>query len=420
MDALSRMNKAPFTLPSWDQVNILRDPPRSIHTRKKERVEAGDITHNIREMKDRTSDNILRFARGQNPMVSVSYSNHGTNSSGVEASNPYKVVRDGAFRPPMLRPVEDLQPLSRRKFERPARQTAKGVNVANFQFKNLSEQTIDKEVLKGSIAPRTTRNIAGQAIETYVGNSILDPLQYSAVSKVSSRLSSQNNERGSLSENGYLKDRDNISTYTNKRLTANTQNNIDKNIAQKTRDYIWSSVGTAKSVPLYTKNNQGYAIDPDALKLKVESKNASTNRRGQYSRKVDINGDNVPELVRSLPSASTTTNKRVNAGSRTMNRDVGELETNRPTVYSKANRRMLSGAADHERTNATASNVERKQRPRYGSYHDRVVIGAKGIRYNDIPDLPNKDPRKGSKLQQPPYTIENEPNSTRNGYGPLW
>ena len=483
MDALSRMRKAPVTLPGWEQVNILRDPPRSIHTRKKERVEAGDITHNLREMGDRTSDSIMRFARGQNPMVSVSYSNHGTNASGVEASNPYKAIRDGAFRPPILRPVEDLQALSRRQFARPARQTAKGVNVANFQFKNLSEQTIDKQVLKGSIAPRTTRNIAGQAIETYVGNSILDPLQYSVASKISSKLSSGDTNKGDISKDGYIKDplqysvsskissklssgdtnkgdiskdgyikdRENLSTYTNKRVSTSNGQMLDYIMTQKTKDYLWSAIEAVKSTPLFTKNQHGYAIDPNALKQKIESKNGSTNRsgqytrkvnvsgdsvselqgnrpmvstttnrRGQYMRKVDVNGDSVPELLGNRPTVSTTTNKRGNTATTSISRDIRDLELNRPSVSGVANRRMLTGAADHERTNLTASNIEKKARPRYGSYQDRVVIGAKGIRYNEIPDLPNKDPRKGTKLQQPPYTIENETITTRNGYGALW
>ena len=481
MDALSRMNKAPVTLPSWEQVNILRDPPSSIHTRKKERVSEGDVTHNIREMKDRTSDNILRFARGQNPMVSVSYSDHGGNKSGVEASNPYKVMRDGAFRPPMFRPIEDLQPLSRQKFERPARQTAKSVNVANFQFKNLSEQTIDKEVLRGSIVPRTTRNIAGQAVETYVGNTILDPLQYSVATQVSSKLSSER-ERDALSDGRHLTERKYGSVASNKKVndggpdwiddrTSNnstsdylwssvssnkkvndggpeliddrTSNNStsdylwssvssnkkvndggpelidDRTSNNSTSDYLWSSVSSNKQSSLYSNTTPDYRKE---LKRKLDDRNGTTNLRGKYTRKVDVNGDLAPEVLASRPVITVEGKRSVSGrGSVSRNREVSELQLNRPSTFGSANRSGLSASTgDVSRTNSLASSIERLNRPRYGAFEDRVVIGARGPRYNIIPHLPNKDPRKGSRFQQPSFTIENENITNESGYGPNW
>ena len=450
MDALSRMNKAPVTLPSWEQVNILRDPPSSIHTRKKERVSEGDVTHNIREMKDRTSDNILRFARGQNPMVSVSYSDHGGNKSGVEASNPYKVMRDGAFRPPMFRPIEDLQPLSRQKFERPARQTAKSVNVANFQFKNLSEQTIDKEVLRGSIVPRTTRNIAGQAVETYVGNTILDPLQYSVATQVSSKLSSER-ERDALSDGRHLTERKYGSVASNKKVNDGgpdwiddrTSNNStsdylwssvssnkkvndggpelidDRTSNNSTSDYLWSSVSSNKQSSLYSNTTPDYRKE---LKRKLDDRNGTTNLRGKYTRKVDVNGDLAPEVLASRPVITVEGKRSVSGrGSVSRNREVSELQLNRPSTFGSANRSGLSASTgDVSRTNSLASSIERLNRPRYGAFEDRVVIGARGPRYNIIPHLPNKDPRKGSRFQQPSFTIENENITNESGYGPNW
>ena len=419
MDALSRMNKAPVTLPSWEQVNILRDPPSSIHTRKKERVSEGDVTHNIREMKDRTSDNILRFARGQNPMVSVSYSDHGGNKSGVEASNPYKVMRDGAFRPPMFRPIEDLQPLSRQKFERPARQTAKSVNVANFQFKNLSEQTIDKEVLRGSIVPRTTRNIAGQAVETYVGNTILDPLQYSVATQVSSKLSSER-ERDALSDGRHLTERKYGSVASNKKVNDGGPDWIDDRTSNNsTSDYLWSSVSSNKQSSLYSNTTPDYRKE---LKRKLDDRNGTTNLRGKYTRKVDVNGDLAPEVLASRPVITVEGKRSVSGrGSVSRNREVSELQLNRPSTFGSANRSGLSASTgDVSRTNSLASSIERLNRPRYGAFEDRVVIGARGPRYNIIPHLPNKDPRKGSRFQQPSFTIENENITNESGYGPNW
>ena len=113
MNTLSKINKGGFTLPSVELINILQDPPKSIVTRKIERVEAGDITHNIRSDQDRLASYINYYARGVNPMVSTSYQN---TQGGTQASLPYKVMKQGAFRPPMYS-IKDRLPLSRMKYE---------------------------------------------------------------------------------------------------------------------------------------------------------------------------------------------------------------------------------------------------------------------------------------------------------------
>lgn len=109
------------TLPSvemWNSdLNVLRDPPKSIHTRRIDKV--GD-TQSILLSQDESGDRICEminvYARGVNPMVSVSYDNFSNNagrknvfSNQAQASLPYKVEN---VRPPVLR-QEDLLPLSR-------------------------------------------------------------------------------------------------------------------------------------------------------------------------------------------------------------------------------------------------------------------------------------------------------------------
>ena len=120
-------NRGKVNLPSVDawgkNINILRDPPKSITTRKKNRVgSSSSITETIDESGNRACEAILQFARGVNPSVSVSYDNNG-NNSGRSGSNlqvggqtqaflPYTVAKDGAFRPPIVT-QEQLYPLSR-------------------------------------------------------------------------------------------------------------------------------------------------------------------------------------------------------------------------------------------------------------------------------------------------------------------
>ena len=72
------------TLPSveaWGtNMNIIRDPPKSIMTRRKDKV--GDdvyLSMTLDEASDRNCEAIQTYARGVNPFAEVSYSNYGNN-----------------------------------------------------------------------------------------------------------------------------------------------------------------------------------------------------------------------------------------------------------------------------------------------------------------------------------------------------
>lgn len=133
--ALTSYGKA--TLPSvevWNgNFDIVKDPPSGIHTRRIIKVgENNDILDWNDDSGSRINEMINVYARGNNPMVSVQYSNHGNSGSGLMGidggtvgSNmqgimttggggklPYRIMNEGAFRPPILR-QEDLLPLSR-------------------------------------------------------------------------------------------------------------------------------------------------------------------------------------------------------------------------------------------------------------------------------------------------------------------
>jgi len=114
------------TLPSVESwggsLNILRDPPKSIFTKRNDRVgQTSNITEMIDSSTDRT-EGISVYARGVNPMVSVSYDNNSNRGGsmnnglaahgGTQASLPYRLMDRGAFRPP-IRTEYDLLPLSR-------------------------------------------------------------------------------------------------------------------------------------------------------------------------------------------------------------------------------------------------------------------------------------------------------------------
>jgi hypothetical protein len=114
------VNYGKVSLPSvgsWGtNMNILRDPPKSVQTRKIDRVgQTSAITTAIDGSDDRFCESINYYARGQNPMVAVSYGQGQKKSTAIgggESFLPYRIAREGAFRPPVWR-QEDLLPLSR-------------------------------------------------------------------------------------------------------------------------------------------------------------------------------------------------------------------------------------------------------------------------------------------------------------------
>ena len=140
------------TLPSvesWgSNMNILRDPPKSIHTRKKDRVSDTQIVERMADegTQSRYAEGIQIYPRGVNPSVSVSYNNYGNNgaklmymgngdsaqyggssehgdgrpsyweSSSISghtmAKYPRRIDLDGDFRPPLM-PQSKLIAMSR-------------------------------------------------------------------------------------------------------------------------------------------------------------------------------------------------------------------------------------------------------------------------------------------------------------------
>lgn len=186
-----------ITLPSveggFGSMNILRDPPKSIQTRYIPKVgETSDITQMIQDSGDRVCEVIKPYARGVNPMVSVSYSNYGTNggqvryrggasgtgqdaisirgSGGVQSSYPYKIMQDGAFRPPII-PPQELLPLSRLPRNVTKHQTNIGSDwmrmekTLNCNSKDLKQ--IRQELLKVCSTPKAIFNIETPHQTTY-------------------------------------------------------------------------------------------------------------------------------------------------------------------------------------------------------------------------------------------------------------
>jgi hypothetical protein len=99
-----------------DTSHIVKDPPKSLYTRRKIKVgDNNDLIDMVEDGGSRTAECINVYARGVNPMVSVQYGNYSQQGSGVKGSAgklPFRILDGGAFRPPIWR-QEDLMPLSR-------------------------------------------------------------------------------------------------------------------------------------------------------------------------------------------------------------------------------------------------------------------------------------------------------------------
>ena len=166
---------------SWGtNMNILRDPPKSIMTRKQSKVgETSSITEMIDLSGDRVSETILVYPRGVNPMVSVSYSNDNSSqlsgnlvglnesfntilTSNTQSMLPYRIMNGQSFRPP-VRKQEELLPLSRQPRAWTSQNTTLGFVDFSKRVKEQGDSTTTKEVktdiLKTFIRPTEYKRI---------------------------------------------------------------------------------------------------------------------------------------------------------------------------------------------------------------------------------------------------------------------
>jgi hypothetical protein len=181
-------NHGKITLPSaesWgSNMNILKDPPKSLYTRRIDKVgQTSDITASIDEGTDRACETIRQFARGVNPSVSVQYNNTNNmsgnrNTNGGQAFLPYRVARDGAFRPP-IQTQQSLLPLSRQ----PRIWTKSFTNPAfvDFSKKAIVQATAEKtkevknNLLNVSVRPTAVYKIATPLEKPYEVKYVIQP-----------------------------------------------------------------------------------------------------------------------------------------------------------------------------------------------------------------------------------------------------
>ena len=238
-------NKGKNTLPaveSWGtDNNILRDPPKSITTRRIDKVnQDGSLNEFLYHCGDRFAENINVYARGVNPMVSVEYGNvnggQGANATniaslrGAPGKLPYRILDKGAFRPPILR-MEQLLPLSRQP--RLVTQCLTSKQFVDFSKKMLCPQQKGYREVKDSIftvqvEPTRTMNIAQPVMEPFQVNYVINhtPLHSEAETKRIANINSLSEMSNPNDAQAFVKDVNQFSTQSALKANAQFQNYI--------------------------------------------------------------------------------------------------------------------------------------------------------------------------------------------------
>lgn len=385
------------TLPSVEaglgSMNILRDPPKSIMTRRIDKVgETSSITEMIDESDNRACEAISVYARGVNPMVSVSYGNAGNNGGqrvqgcgiggsdrgssgnaihGGQAYLPYRIMPGGAFRPPIIR-QEQLMPLSRQPRTNTEAFTQPGFADFTKKLRCPGKETrhVKEDTLRACIRPTATYRLDAPLVEPFevkyviknptkfavgAGNSgfrtqdlttqqVLEPTK--EVNTTPLHMDVYANQSGATVR--YV-DQSHFNTdkYTQNTLHSNVQSKksqsimvgniedaIDIQIDGYLQDALHSNVQSNK--------NQNIQVTPieDIMDVDIHTKdnfNISYTAPFSGNTKEEHMHDDL-ELRRRVVLANAATNKQRNIYSRPAIQHQAVQKRNRPIAHATANR----------------------------------------------------------------------------------
>ena len=277
-----------YTLSSPELSHILREPPKSIHTRKKERVDMSDVTHMIRNDDSRINEGVSYLARSSNPHIDVMYNSSAggsrtTTMPNIQSGSIYKVMKDGAFRPPEFR-QEDLQALSRTRRPESAVSTNPGIR-SGYNIHNL-ESVIDKDEIKRSIDKTKINYINIRPTAVYKMDLPKEIFTANAINKNVNHISASaglrgpsdgtimrmaNNDPLQASKNALLTS---ATANTNMMGNTNRYDNIDINNYIKD-NIILENISPNFSISVYNPSTQNYsevfASTKDKLNIAVQS-----------------------------------------------------------------------------------------------------------------------------------------------------
>jgi hypothetical protein len=403
-----------YTLPSWDRPTILREPPKSIHTKKKERVEMGDVTYMIRNDDSRINESISYIARGVNPMVDVSYSNYGGNGAKLTtmatptATNPYKIIKDGAFRPPIMT-QEDLLPLSRMRRPETSATTNPGIStIGGFVAPNLQNNVdlttvsnaIDvKKINYLSIRPSATFNISLPIDVDVFGNRAIqkNKLQFSHYANPSTNLFDVPDYLQSTSDRNIINDAINQNNLKVQNVSANPnlkiyiQNGNDLTEVQgSVKDKLNIAVQSRLGKPITINREDGTPIKIKDYISKVVQTNVNSSGGDSIILRVGNNEENI-HLERNMPLYAA--NSSISPGFQKQYDNTGIIE-----LDSKLQTSAMSNVNNKSMTVSNKSleydyETQSMSKTRGMGYIGGIIDTASGIaRYsgeNKLPDYNN-------------------------------
>lgn len=377
---ISNYGKA--SLPSVDtwgtDMNILRDPPKSITTRRIDKVgQTSSITEMVDESENRAAECILQYARGVNPSVSVSYSNvsnnggqlssgmnmglnynsYGKNSNpasrnGNSSAEPFNQSNGGnfnyrtnsvlpyhlsdSFRPPVLTGW-DLMPLSRLPRVWTSSFTQPG--FADFSKKmktcGTAEQTkeVKNNLLKTSARPTAVYKIETPLEKPFEVKYTIQPLlkkSYTTPIRSTDRteqfVSQPNKEINNNSLHAFAN-----SNISDVRYVDNNDFNTEKYIQDINNASAFTNIKSN-----YTQiGSMEDIMDTSNIRTKENlSGSYGTNFRG--NDKVTYLHEDL-ELGRNMPNHNATTNIKHNQERMIQHEYQKELERNRPSTEAFVN-----------------------------------------------------------------------------------
>jgi hypothetical protein len=329
-------HKAKMTLPSVESWgtnnNILRDPPKSIMTRRIDKVnEDGSLNEMFYHSGDRFAENINVFARGVNPMVSVQYGNV---NGGANAKLPYRIMNGGAFRPPELR-QEQLLPLSRQP--RLPTHVESRKEFIDYTKSALCDsqpkvyRQVVKDKIEGFIPPTKTMKIDKPVKEHFEVSYVLDnPLRGNYYSNMSYRKEQYSDDINIELERNLPE----YSSYTN--MSENIAMHIapDKEIIleQNMPHYL---LQTQKS-----KNMAGNGVLNDEIYLENNMPHyLLQTQKSDNSNFVRVNHEVGYEFENNIPHYLLQTQKSDDKNFVRVNHEVGyEFENNMPLTAAQTNK----------------------------------------------------------------------------------
>ena len=361
-------NYGRVTLPSVDtwgtNMNILRDPPKSVMTRKIDKVgETSSITQMIDDSGNRSCEAIQVFARGVNPCVSVSYSNHGNNGGGGQAGSltglgapiagtgrqaklPYTILKDGAFRPPVLT-QEDLLPLSRLPRVWTSAFSQPGFTDFSKKARSCGTAAETKEVrnttLQACVRPTATYIVETPIPEPFEVKYVIQPsLNVAATSGIRSmditeqsvKKPTKEIDKRPLHANAQTKQVD------PSRYVYNSNFNSDRYIQDANVHQVGTNTSSNKH---HTNIDEIFDLsDLPVQEIRTTSHEAAKSR----GERTDYVHEDI-ELSRNLPEYQSITNKADRSKfKRNQHTNVIELSRNVPTGSFSSNV-VAQGSSDH-------------------------------------------------------------------------